>query len=106
MVHEAAHPQTIACIPLGLYILADKGYPLEYSLVTPWRQPNATGPTQRQLFNFHLKSVRVGIEHCIRRVKEYGAVKNLWRHERWMFPIVVELCAFLAQSHITPSQVL
>jgi hypothetical protein len=39
-------------------------------------------------------------------VKEYGAVGNLWRHERWMFPIVNELCAFLAQRHITLSRVL
>ena len=30
--------------------------------------------------------VRTRVEHCIRRVKEYGAVSHLWRHERWMFP--------------------
>ena len=61
-------------LPLRLYILADKGYPLEYPLVTSWRQTNAAGHTQRELFNFHVRSVRFGIKHCIRRVKEHGAV--------------------------------
>ena len=41
-------------LPLGLYILADKGYPLQYPLATPCRQANAAGHTQRELFNFHL----------------------------------------------------
>ncbi len=93
-------------LPHGLYILADKGYPLQYPLVTPWRVADAAGNPQRELFNLELRRARVRIEHCIRRVKEYGAVQNIWRHERWMFPVVVELCAFLAQRHICLSRVL
>ena len=93
-------------LPHGLYILADKGYPLQYPLVTPWRRADAAGNPQRELFNLELRRVRVGIEHCIRRVKEYGVVQHIWRHERWMFPIVLELCACLAQRHISLSTVL
>ncbi len=93
-------------LPHGLYILADKGYPLQYPLVTPWGVADAAGNPQRELFNLELRRARVRIEHCIRRVKEYGAVQNIWRHERWMFPVVVELCAFLAQRHISLSRVL
>ena len=93
-------------LPEGLYILADKGYPCEYPLLTPWRVRDVAGDQRRQLFNLELRRVRVKVEHCIRRVKEYGAVSHLWRHERWMFPIVNELCAFLAQRHITLSRVL
>ncbi len=83
----------------GLYILADKGYPCEYPLPTAWREKDVAGNERRKLFNLEIRRVRVRIQHCIRRVKEYGAVNQLWRHERWMFPVVNELCAFLAQRH-------
>ena len=89
----------------GLYLLADKGYPLHYPLVTPWRQADVVGNPQRQLFNLEVSRIRVGIEHCIRRLKEYGAAQHIWRDERWMFPVVVELCACLAQRHISLSRV-
>ena len=75
-------------LPLGVYILADKGYPSVYPLLTPWR--NVAGDLTRQLFNREFSKVRTRVEHCIRRVKEYGAVHHLWRHERWMFPVVNE----------------
>ena len=85
-------------LPPGLYILADKGYPCVYPPITPWR--GVASDTSKQLLNREFARVRTRVEHCIRREKEYGAVQQLWRHERWMFPIVVELCAFLAQRHI------
>lgn len=93
-------------LPPGLYFLADKGYPCEYPFLTPWRQRDVAGNQCRHLFNLELRRKRVRIEHCIRRVKEYGAVNQLWRHEQWMFPVVNELCAFLAQRHITLSGVI
>ena len=82
-------------LPHGLYILADIGYPEQYPLLTPWREAAIAGRPQRELFNLKLRRVRVRIEHCIRRIKEYGAVHHIWRHERWMFPVVTELCACL-----------
>ena len=93
-------------LPAGLYILADKGYPCEYPFLTPWRERDVARDERRKLFNLELRRMRVRIEHCIRRVKEYGAVNQLWRHERWMFPVVNELCAFLAQRHINLSRVI
>ena len=93
-------------LPAGLYILADKGYPCEYPILTPWRAGDVRDDQRRNLFNLELRRVRVRIEHCIRRVKEYGAVSQLWRHERWMFSVVNELCAFLAQRHIDLSRVI
>lgn len=89
-------------LPPGVHILADKGYPCP--LTTPWR--DVAGDQTRQLFNRELSKVRTRVEHCIRSINEYGAVHHLWRHERWMFPIVTDLCAFLAQRHIQLSQVL
>jgi hypothetical protein len=95
-------------LPDGLYILADKRYPCEYPILTPWRERHMAGNKRRELFNLELKRVRVRIEHCIRRIKEYGAVNQLWRHDvdmhggcsmryaQWMFPVVNELCTFLA----------
>ena len=91
-------------LPPGLYILADKGYSCTYPLLTPCR--DVGGDLTRQLFNRELSKVGTRVEHCIRRVKEYGAVHHLWRHERWLFPVVNELCAFLAQRHIELSRVL
>ena len=93
-------------LPEGLYFLADKGYPCEYPFLTPWRQCDIAGNQCRLLFNLELRRKRVRIEHCIRRVKEYGAANQLWRHERWLFPVVNEPCAFLAQRHITLSGII
>ena len=61
-------------LPQGLYFLADKGYPCEYPFLTPWRQRDVAGNQCRHLFNLELRRKRVRIEHCIRRVREYGAV--------------------------------
>ena len=90
-------------LPQSLYFLADKAYPCEYPFLTPWRQRDLAGNQCRHLFNLELRRKRVRIEHCIRRIKEYGAVNQLWRHERWMFPVINERCAFLAQRHVTLS---
>ena len=51
----------------GLYILADKGNPSVYPLVTQWR--DAAGNLTRPLLK--RKHARVGtrVEHCIRRLK-------------------------------------
>ena len=99
-------PEEELHLPHELYILADKGYPEQYPLLTPWREAAIAGRQQRQLFNLELHRVRVRIEHCIRRMKEYGAVHHIWRHQRWMFPIVTELCACLAQRHILLSSII
>ena len=93
-------------LPAGLYVLEDKCYPCEYPFLTPWRERHVAGYERKQLFNLELRRMRVWIEHCIRRIKEYGAISHIWRHERWMFPIVNELRAFLAQRHISLSHVI
>ena len=74
--------------------------------LTPWRVRQVGGNQRRELFNLELRRARVKVEHCMRRMKEYRAVSHLWRHERWMFPIVSKLCVFLAQRHINFSCVL
>ena len=56
--------------------------------------------------NDHKLRVRTCVQHCDRRVKEYGDVSHLWRHECWMFPIVTKLFSFLAQRHIQISRVI
>ena len=89
-------PEQELHLPQGLYILADKGYPSVYPLVTPWR--NTADNLTRRLFNREQARVRTRVDHCIRRVKEHGAVNHLWRHERWMFPIVTEHRTLLALS--------
>lgn len=93
-------------LPAGLYILADKGYSCQCPLLTPWREHAIAGNERRILFNIELRRDRVRIEHCIRRIKKYGAVNQMWRHEPWMFPIVNELCAFQRQRHINLSGVI
>ncbi|CAB4033783.1 Hypothetical predicted protein [Paramuricea clavata] len=92
--------------PAELYILADKGYPCEYPLLTLWRERAVAGDERRKLFDLQLRRVLARLEHCIRLVKEYGAVNQLWWREQWMFPVVNELCAFFVQRHINLSSVL
>ncbi len=42
-------------LPHGLYILADKGYSLQYPLVTPLRVADAARNPQQELFNLELR---------------------------------------------------
>lgn len=43
---------------------------------------------------------RVYVENLISYLKTYCAVKEIYRHPRWLIPIVWELCAFLAHRQI------
>ena len=44
-------------LPAGLYVLADKGYPCQYPLLTPWREQDIAGDECRKLFNIELRRV-------------------------------------------------
>ena len=92
-------------LPHGLYILADKGYPVpeQYPLLTPWREAAIAGRPQRELFNLELRRVRVTIEHfdelrsmTLRTI--FGATS--------VGCSLSELCACLAQRHILLSSVI
>ena len=93
-------------LPPNAYILADKGYPNEDPLLTPWRRQRLDGHPDRQLFNQELGRLRESVEHSIKRFKEYKIVSNLWRHERALAVRVMELCASLAQRHIVLTRVI
>lgn len=93
-------------LPENSYLLADKGYPNEEPLLTPWRRQRLVGHPSRTFFNTELSRHRESIEHTIKRFKEYKAIATLWRHPRGNAVQVMELCAALAQRHIVLTRAL
>ena len=88
------------CLPANSYLFADKGYPNEEPLLTPWRRQRLVGHPDRKFFNTEMSRHRESIEHAIKRLKEYKSMSSLWRHPRDNAAQVMELCAALAQRHI------
>lgn len=91
-------------IPDGTYILGDGIYPHEHPIMTRYRRNHAGPPgrRERRLFNLAFSRQRVKVEHVIHIYKTFRAVssQDTYRHERWRFPIIAELCAFLAERHV------
>ena len=105
LLMERIGPRTNYDLPVGVSLLADKGYADVAPLLTPFRaiQIRRMPRDEQRLarkFNRKHSKCRILIEHTIKHVKTYQAVGSLWRHPRWFQPIVVELCTFLAQRHI------
>ena len=89
--------------PADCVLLGDKGYANRYPVITPFRRNQiAAGVdgTFQLMYNTEVASCRIIIEHVISYVKKYRAVKECYRHERCMQPIVVDVCGFLAQRQI------
>lgn len=102
---ERIGPGTRFDMPLGVVLLADKGYGDIVPLLTPFRAAQIRrmpryDQRRARKFNHKLSKCRVIVEHTIKHVKTYQAVGSLWRHPRWFQPVVVELCTFLAQRHV------
>ena len=92
-------------IPPGLVLLADKGYPDNPPLLTPFRQVqirrmNRRDARRARRFNRELSSKRVKIEHIFKNLKDFKCVTGIWRHPRWLLPTVIELCAYLTELHL------
>ena len=98
--------------PEEAYLLGDNGYASRYPIMTKFRRDqirqvaDIDDQTAMHIFNEeHARCrIHVHVEHAISYFKTYRAVKELYRHPRWMMPIVAELCAFLAQRHICLSE--
>ena len=96
--------------PEEMYLLGDNGYPNRYPVMTKFRahqiRQAATEEdrTAMHIFNEEHSRCRIYAEHVISYFKTYRAVKEMYRHPRWMMPIVAEVCACLAQRHIRLSE--
>lgn len=86
--------------PEGFYVLADKIYPNDMPLVTPFRRNQLNGRADGSLFNRVHGSYRVKIEHTISYLKKFASVKGVYRHQRWFMPVVADVCACFAQRHV------
>ena len=94
-------------VPAGVVLLADKGYPDVPPLLTPFSQnqirrmrTNREKKKARR-FNRELSRKRVSIEHIFKHLKDYNSVSGIWRQERCLLPVVIELCTFLTERHIS-----
>ena len=94
-------PNADLIFPEDCYLLADCGYANAYPLMTPYEQPAlAEGPI-RLMFNKAHKYHRASVEHVIGQLKSYTALNSRhWRHERWMLPVVCEICAALTNRRL------
>ena len=90
--------------PPDCFLLGDKGYANRYPVIAPFRQNNVraagVNAVGKKLYNTEHAKVRIIVEHTISYIKRYRAVKECYRHERFMQPIVTDVCAFLAQRQI------
>lgn len=92
-------------IPPGAQFLADKAYPDGGPLLTPIRANqmrllNNRGRRRARKFNRLLGKRRTKIEHVFKELKTFKAIGGLWRHPRWLMPVCIELCAFLAERRV------
>ena len=102
---EPIGPGLALDIPPGLVLLADKGYPDNPPLLTPFRQVqirrmNRRDARRARRFNRELSSKRVKIEHIFKNLKDFKCVTGIWRHPRWLLPTVIELCAYLTELRL------
>ena len=88
--------------PAECYLLADKGYPNRYPLITPYRvnQINPATQNEQRLYNTEHAAHRIYIEFVMRRMKTYRAVGLIFKHDWNMLPLVADISAFLAQRNI------
>lgn len=77
---------------------ADLGYLGTAGVVTPQRKPRGGELTAEQRAeNRQLASVRVHVEHGIRRIKGFKIVRENYRHALGLFPMVVSAVVGLVQ---------
>ena len=93
-------------VPTGEVFLADKGYPDNPPLLTPFRQAqirrmNCRDKRVARRFNRELSRKRVKIEHVFKNLKDFKCTTEIWRHPRWLLPSVIELCTYLTERRLT-----
>lgn len=103
---EPIGPGLTLDIPLGVVFLADKGYPDNLPLLTPFRQAqmrimNNRDRRRAMQFNRELSRKRIKIEHIFKNLKDFKCTTGIWRHPRWLLPSVIELCTYLTERRLT-----
>lgn len=104
---EPIRPGMTLDIPIDVVFLADKGYPDVPPLLTPFRQNqiramrNNRDKRKARRFNRELSRKRVKIEHIFKNLKDFRCVSSIWRQQRWLLPVVIELCAYLTERHLS-----
>lgn len=69
----------------GELILADKEYIGEDYFVTPFKNPSTN---EEWTWNHFIHTTRVIVENIYSRIKAFGCLKQQWRHELTLHPIV------------------
>ena len=98
--------------PENASLLGDNGYANRYPVMTRYRRDQirnlADGDERLAIgvYNQEHSRCRIYIEHIMAFFKTYRAVKGVYRHPRWLMPIVAELCACLAQRHLRLTEII
>jgi hypothetical protein len=89
-------------LPVGKKLLVDKGYiglPLDQILL-PFRGDWHHLTPEQQTHNSAISSVRVQVEHSIRRIKMFDCLTNVWRHSVDLHPAAFHVCGNLANIYM------
>ena len=104
---EPVGPGQVLDLPNGVVLLADKGYPDNVPLLTPFRQAQICAMRNNRerrwarKFNRELARKRVRVEHIFKQIKDFKCTSSIWRHPRWFLASVIEVCTFLTERRIT-----
>lgn len=89
-------------LPGNCWLLADKIYPCEKPLITPYRRNqiprnNQDEALRRRYLNDSITRHRVYVEHVIGRIKQFRVIGTVYRHDISDLKDIVRLCACLTQ---------
>jgi hypothetical protein len=82
----------------GEWILADKGYTdSELPFLTPFKNPQTDEEVQ---WNSYINQARAIVENTYGRIKSFGCVKSIWRHDLELHPIAFKAVCILVNMDL------
>lgn len=84
--------------PPEAVLLADKAFPCDWPLITPYRGPlnGVEDEELKRLWNRQINRYRVRVEHANNWVKDLHIIKYIYRQSREWHPTIVEICVSIA----------
>lgn len=80
--------------------MGDKGYAGHCKIVTPFKGADFLLTPAQVAWNTALNAKRTIVERTFGRLKEFGALGDIWKHNKTLHPFVFAVCAHLTNLKI------